>query len=89
MSQQVDVSYLLKKTGFCPYCGNELIPVAYDTNTGWLEWANCKRELCHGTLVTVTTDAFGFILSPRSKEGLYIYKRPSLSGRHNATRRLR
>lgn len=87
MIAHATISALLKRIGYCPYCGGEITPANFDNANAWLEWYPCRQEACPGNMANIVTDVHGFVIFPRAKERIYIYKRryaKSRSGRNHA-----
>jgi hypothetical protein len=70
-----DVAAYLNKPGFCPWCGAEISPLDISLQAKEIDWMFCRTLRCRGTYVPVVTDLFGFVATPHSVKGRYIYAR--------------
>lgn len=59
------------RTAYCPWCGYATILQSMAVN-GEMDWV-CITPRCRGTLETVTTDQYGFVLSPYILKDRYIF----------------
>jgi hypothetical protein len=64
------------KSGYCPWCGAVIEPLAFYARTKNIEWNRCNTWGCKGSHLDIITDERGFVIHPKHIRGRYIYKRP-------------
>lgn len=67
------------RTGYCPWCGKEIIPLAFSPTLAQIDWDRCNTPRCRGNNLELITDYGGWVLYPKKIEGRYIGSKPNKS----------